>query len=39
MSATVMRHPREWAAQVEPLRARVGPLADVRMGVGLNFNR
>lgn len=39
MSATGMRHPRDWAALAAPLRARVGPLADVKMGVGLNFNR
>jgi hypothetical protein len=39
MSATVMRYPREWAALVDPLRARVGPLADVKLGIGLNFNR
>lgn len=39
MSATIMRHPRDWAALTDGLRARVGPLADVKMGVGLNFNR
>jgi len=39
MSATVMRYPREWAALIDPLRARVGPLADVKFGIGLNFNR
>jgi hypothetical protein len=39
MSATVMRYPRDWAALAGPLRSRVGPLADVKMGIGLNFNR
>ena len=39
MSATVMRFPRKWAALVEPLRRRVGPLADVKFGIGLNWNR
>jgi hypothetical protein len=39
MSATVMRYPREWGALVEPLRKRVGPLAAVKFGIGLNWNR
>jgi hypothetical protein len=39
MSATVMRYPSDWAALAAPLRARVGPKADARVGVGLNFNR
>ncbi|GBF88099.1 hypothetical protein Rsub_00811 [Raphidocelis subcapitata] len=39
MSATVMRYPRDWAALAAALKSRVGPLADVRLGIGLNFNR
>ena len=42
MSATIMRFSREWGSMTEELRARVGGglgLADVKIGVGLNFNR
>lgn len=39
MSATVMRFPRQWAALIAPLRKLIGPLAVVKFGVGLNWNR
>jgi hypothetical protein len=42
MSATIMRFSREWGSMTEDLRARVEGglgLADVKIGVGLNFNR
>lgn len=39
MSASVIRYPRDWAALTSALKSRIGPLADVRMGIGLNFNR
>ncbi|KAI8472420.1 MAG: hypothetical protein J3K34DRAFT_210613 [Monoraphidium minutum] len=37
MGATIMKYPRSWAAAIEPLRQRVGPLADVLFGIGINF--
>jgi hypothetical protein len=40
MSATIMRYSSQWGALMPRLRDRVGAAqADVKMGVGLNFNR
>lgn len=34
MGATIAKHPREWAALIEPLRERIGEEADVLFGIG-----
>jgi hypothetical protein len=40
MSATIMRYASQWGGLIPRLRDRVGNAhADVKMGVGLNFNR
>jgi hypothetical protein len=40
MSATIMRFAAQWGGVIPRLRDRVGSThADVKMGVGLNFNR
>ncbi|KAF6266415.1 hypothetical protein COO60DRAFT_1474808 [Scenedesmus sp. NREL 46B-D3] len=39
MSATMMRYTRDWVSTIPDLRALIGTtLADVKFGVGLNFN-
>lgn len=39
MSATMMRYTRDWASTIPDLRRMIGTtLADVKVGVGLNFN-
>jgi hypothetical protein len=40
MSATIMRFAAQWGTLIPRLRDRVGNMhADIKMGVGLNFNR
>ena len=34
MGATIAQYPRDWAALVEPLRARLGDDAEVLFGIG-----